>query len=283
MVSYRFCRPDDLPLLAEAINGCYNVHFPENRHMDLEGIKKEAKELNLWASSCMAAMEGSSPVAVLIGAKRAHGTLISRIGAKPGYLRQGHASHMVRSLSAKLAIIGPPQLAVELPQRRSDLCEFFEKLGFRTCQSLVDYRRIGGLPRLAAAAALEPLTLEEALGFDQLWLPEPHAWLRARETLLNRKQSLSCLAVVSAETVEAALIYEMNPEEGRITLHRFGGAHRERGPLFLELLLRGLPCDENTVLEAQKMEEAELPGSLFSKWGFTVRERFVRLEATANA
>jgi len=60
MVSYRFCRPDDLLLIAEALNQCYLPHFPGEPAIDLKRLKTEAQEVNLWASSCMIAMVGDN-------------------------------------------------------------------------------------------------------------------------------------------------------------------------------------------------------------------------------
>ena len=80
MPSYRFCRPDDIPLLVRAVEECFRPHFaaggaragaapPGFAHaMTLERFRREMKEVDLWPSSCLVALAGDDPLAVLTGA-----------------------------------------------------------------------------------------------------------------------------------------------------------------------------------------------------------------------
>ena len=70
MASFRFCRTDDVPLLVEAYNACYHVHFPDLPPMTVDRFKRAAREIDLWASSCMVAVVDSKPAAVLLATKR---------------------------------------------------------------------------------------------------------------------------------------------------------------------------------------------------------------------
>ena len=59
MVAYRFCRPDDMPLICEAVNTCFKVHFPGTPILDVEGLRREVKELDVWISNRLRFKPGS--------------------------------------------------------------------------------------------------------------------------------------------------------------------------------------------------------------------------------
>jgi len=138
MPSYRFCRPDDIPFLVRAVNACFDVHFPDRPPLTVDGFRREMKHLDLWPSSCLIAAEGDDPVAVLTGTKRDDETLVSRIGVRPGLERDGHGGHLLTSLGQKLAVLGPPRLAVEVPASRPGALAFFRALGWRDDGVYVD-------------------------------------------------------------------------------------------------------------------------------------------------
>ena len=68
MPAYRFCRSGDIPLLVQAHNSCFRVHFPDVAPMTVEDFKRDAREIDLWASSCMVTSAGGEPVGVLLAA-----------------------------------------------------------------------------------------------------------------------------------------------------------------------------------------------------------------------
>jgi hypothetical protein len=70
MSGYRFCRTDDIPLLVEAYNACCGDRRQTGPPLTVDGFKHGARALGLWASSCMIAFDGETPIAVLLGAKR---------------------------------------------------------------------------------------------------------------------------------------------------------------------------------------------------------------------
>ena len=283
MVSYRFLRPDDMPLIADSVNRCYNVHFPATADLDLEGIKKEARELNLWASSCMAALEGTEPVAILAGAKREGKTLVLRIGVRQDYQGQGHGSHLLQSLSAKLAIIGPPHLLAELPADNPRLSRFFERAGFRKDKILVDFSLNRPLEPIPETPAIQPVPLEDLLGFPDLWQHEAEAWGRAVETLVNRKESMKTLALLSPEKIEAFLAYRPDPERQGAEIWRFGYQDSERGPLFITLLLRDLCRRQSLPLYVPKLNERELSATTLTDLGFQPGKKYATYRAVASS
>ena len=143
MPSYRFCRPDDIPFLVRAVNACFDVHFPDRPPLTVDGFRREMKHLDLWPSSSLIAAEGDEPVAVLTGTKRDDETLVSRIGVRPGLERDGHGGHLITSLGQKLAVLGPPRLAAEVPASRPGALAFFRALGWQDDGVYTDLERIG--------------------------------------------------------------------------------------------------------------------------------------------
>lgn len=87
----------------------------------------------------MVAFAGPDPIAVLIGAKRPSGTLVHRIAVHPEHQRQGHGRHLLDSLGSKLAILGPPRIVAEVPERLASACELFSACGFAEEALLTDY------------------------------------------------------------------------------------------------------------------------------------------------
>ena len=131
MVAYRFCRPDDIPLLVAAVNRCYDAHFPGEAPLTVDGFRREMREEQLWPSNCMLASEGDEPVAVVLGTKAPDEVKVRRIGVAPGHQRRGHGRHLLESLGSKLAVLGPPRLVADVPSGLPDALAFFAALGWR--------------------------------------------------------------------------------------------------------------------------------------------------------
>ena len=70
---------------------------------------------------------GLDPIGVLIGAKRASGTLIHEIAVHPDHRRQGHGRHLLTSLGSKLSILGPPRIVAEIPEALAPACEYLAR------------------------------------------------------------------------------------------------------------------------------------------------------------
>src|SRR5215210_1997595 len=139
MSAYRFCRSDDITLLVDALNRCWAPHYPDEPPMTPAGFKRWIRDLQVWCSSCMVAFSGPDPIGVLIGAKRPSGTLIHKIAVHPEHVRQGHARHMLTSLSSKLAILGPPRMVAEVPGTFAAAVALFDTCGYVQDSILTDY------------------------------------------------------------------------------------------------------------------------------------------------
>jgi len=131
VVAYRFCRPDDIPLLVSAVNRCFDVHFPAAAPLTVDGFRREVREERLWPSNCMVATAGDEPVAVVLGTKAPQEVHVRRIGVAPGHQRRGHGRHLLESLGSKLAVLGPPRLVAEVPAMLTEARAFFAALGWR--------------------------------------------------------------------------------------------------------------------------------------------------------
>src|SRR5215212_4410351 len=109
--------------------------------MTAAAFKRSIRDLQVWCSSCMVAFAGADPIGVLIGAKRASGTLIHKIAVHPDHLRQGHGRHLLDSLGSKLSILGPPRIVAEVPQTFAAARALFAAAGYVQEALLTDYVR----------------------------------------------------------------------------------------------------------------------------------------------
>src|SRR5262245_41598082 len=220
MSGYRFCRTDDIGLLVDALNRCWAPHFPEEPPITPAAFKRSIRDLQVWCSSCMVACSGSDPIGVLIGAKRPSGTLIHRIAIHPEHCRQGHGRHLLTSLSSKLAILGPPRIVAEVPERFAPACALFGASGFEQEAVLTDYllehhpdaaERPPAQSDHANGARVDgfviPVTVADLEANGLLEKGPPVCWERSIETLAARKDAIAGLAVASDERIEAYILY----------------------------------------------------------------------------
>ena len=211
MSSYRFCRTDDIALLVDAWNRCGLPHDPGALPLTVPEFKQEIRELGLWCSSCMVAFDGSEPVGVLIGCKRPPTTLVQRLAVHPDHVRRGHGRHLLTSLSAKLAILGPKELVAEIPAGTSGTTALFDACGWRVAHHFVDLSVAQAEDRTTDLAVHE-VTLED-LGESALPVESSgRSWERSRATIAARAARLRGLALASGERVEASVLYA--PAEG---------------------------------------------------------------------
>jgi GNAT superfamily N-acetyltransferase len=205
MSGYRFCRTDDVALLVDTYERCRGPELADDPPLTVKAFKKAAREIGLWASSCMLAIEGDEAVGVLLGAKNAAGNFVRRIAVRPDHQRRGHGRHMLESLRNKVAILGPPRLTAEVPAAWSDACRFFERAGFseetRYTDLIVDH------------SSAAPSGLAEPLSTDDLAPPGSTAWEHSVEVLRRRTQQLEALAIASDVQIEAQAVYQREPSD----------------------------------------------------------------------
>ncbi len=275
MSGYRFCRSDDLPVLVEAYNACWLPHFPGEPAFTVEAFKRGARELNLWASSCMLAFEGDLVVGCLIGAKRdGEANLVHRVAIRPGHERRGHGRHLVTSLAQKVAILGPPRLLAEVPAKWTGACRFLERCGFRPEASYADLV-LSSSPREGASPLASPATLEDLLENGALDVTIPRSWERSLATLRNRSGQLEGLAIASEVRIEAHLLHRLDPASGAREIVAIGAAPEGPGPTLLRALVSSLPAGERRATRIPKIHDAELGAATLAELGFQVERAHV--------
>lgn len=235
MAAYRFCRSDDIGLLADALNRCWLPYFPDEPAVTPATFKQSIRDRQVWCSSCMVAFAGADPIGVLIGAKRASGTLIHKIAVHPDHRRQEHGRHLLTSLASKLAILGPPRIVAEVPETLGAACGLFSASGYVEEASLVDYVLAGdgldgrgslsvgsgplpgspkptgegGSQRAAPERFVIPVTVDDLAANGVLGDRDPQTcWTRSAETLTAKKDRIAGLAVASDERIEAYVLHE---------------------------------------------------------------------------
>ena len=237
MSAYRFCRTDDIGLLVDALNRCWAPYFPDEPPMTPAAFKRSIRDLQVWCSSCMVTFAGADPIGVLIGAKRPSGTLVHKIAVHPDHRRQGHGRHLLDSLGSKLAILGPPRIVAEIPERLAPALGLFSAAGYVEEARLTDYvwqseqRDAPGLDGLLLIpVTVDDLAANGLLGEDY----PPTCWERSVETLTARKDEIAGLAVASDERIEAYLLYMKGGEI--VALRSFVDDHGARRKQLLSRL-----------------------------------------------
>lgn len=314
MPAYRFCRPDDIPRLVRAVHECFEPHFPGLEPLTVEGFRREMKEISLWPSNCLLAIGSSgemgpdddssveddgegdgdredTAIGVLTATKREHEVLIGRVGVRPGHQRRGHGSHMLTSLSQKLAVLGPPRLVAEVPAHREDLLAFFTACGYRREGTYTDWHRPPGSPPtgginddLVFRVGVQELLDAGVFDDELLAVPEGVAWERTRQTIEGRADRLHGFALADSTTVAGWLLMLEEPDsvpelhgvrvadwDDELTGHLYG--------MILQVVVRLMPERE---IRCPKLLPDEIPESALREMGFRPGTQYARMAAEAT-
>jgi len=280
MASYRFCRTDDIPLLVEAHNRCCMFPGEDQPALTVELFRRAIHEINLWSSSCSLAIVDGEPVGVVLATKRDRATLIHRMGVLPEHRRQGHGRHLLTSLSNKLAILGPPRLEAELPLDRPDLEAFFLACGYQPGESFSDFYLEHPGPVPAGADLAIPVNLDDITG-SEAWAPDtPRSWERTLETLANRRDKITGLAVASDTRIEAWLLHFTPPLNGTRQVVAMGAAPGEQARALLAILMARCAGEAGSGMTIPRVSSGEIDFALLESWGYR-RTRDYRSYAAA--
>lgn len=273
MPSFRFCRPDDIPLLVDSVNRCYDVHFPYTSALTLEGIKREVKQLNLWSSSCMLALDDKDPVGVLIAAKREASSLILRLGIHPNYRGNDYGHHLVTSLIDKMAVLGPPLLTVVIPDERKDLGAFFEKLEFTAHRNYWDFSTTTSLTPPTSSQWIIPV---EPKDLEDRYLRKAEednrsddtllAWDRRTQTLNNLKKEIKGIGIPDVDGIAAYLFYI--DQGSLVKILGLGCKNQEKETMLLGLLIKHLSTTISSSIEIPKLSTHEVDFSFLETISF---------------
>ncbi len=289
MPAYRFCRPDDIPLLVRAVNLCHDVHFPDRPPLTVDAYRREMKELDAWPSNSMLALGGpggDEPVAVSLGTKREREVLVHRLGVRPDERRRGHGAHLLASLSQKLAVLGPERLVAEVPDDLEAAGALLAAAGWRREDELVDWLRpaggVAGGPQGPAGLVI-PMAVEQVLADGVLAVAEDASWRRSRRTLEQSADRLEALAIATPDGVEAAVVHAPPEGSGPADVLAAGCRDRGRAPLLLGLLFDALARASGRALRWPRALVGELPPELLAGAGFGPARRHHRWSAVARA
>jgi GNAT superfamily N-acetyltransferase len=183
MPLYRFCRPEDIPLIVQAINASYDIHFPQRLPMTVAQFRADMSLFSLWPSNTMVVLEDKDPIAVIVGTKRPYGCWVAMLGVQLGYQRQGIGRYIVEALTRKLSIIGPRVISVDIPVDNEGGLAFFKAIGF---DLWTPYWGFEGRPHPVVPEATRqahPVKPDVALARYESFHPVPQCWERDAHTL----------------------------------------------------------------------------------------------------
>ena len=274
MSGYRFCRSDDIPLLVDAYNACYRPFVPGAAEWDVPKFRRLAKEIDLWTSSCMVTVVQDEIAGVMLATKREGEMRVLGVGLRPEFRRAGHGRHMLRSLSAKLAILGPPRMTCEIPDGRTEACAFVEACGWTHDRTYVDFlcppesERAPFDPPLVRSVDYEDLESAGVLDPDSR-----RSWDRSPKTLSNRRAALIARAIPAFDGWEAWLLAEeAQPGGERLMLEvgsRESGGTGKRGAELEALLVRRFLAEApERAVRFPQVWEGERSLDAVERWGF---------------
>ncbi len=276
MTAYRFCRTDDMAMLVTAYEHCRGPEDADAPALDRAGFKALVRELDLWCSSCMVALEGREPVGVLLGAKRVDATLVYALRVHPAHRRRGHGRHLLTSLGQKLAILGPPRLVAEVPAERAPARALFTACSWQSEARFVDWRRAGTTDLSTSAAEagartdfpVAPISVEEATG-SGLLRPGTRSWHRDLPALEKQGDGLLALGFHSLDRLEACLLARPARDDAGWEILAAGLSGSELGRLGLRILLdqQERRADGRPLL-LSRVASAEIDPALLVELGF---------------
>lgn len=280
MSSYRFCRSDDVPLLVDAYNDCYRPHFPELPPLTVDRFKSWIRERDLWTSSCMVAFAGDEPIGVLLAAKRDHANRILCVGVRPGHQGRGHGSHLMTSLSQKLAILKPSRMECELDEKDDAGRRFVSSCGYAQETSWQSWHADPLDEPPPGSELLMPVGVDEPAAAGLLESSVPLPWARAVKSLRNLRDELHGLALAT-DTVEAFALYHDDGESETRRVLGFGAAPSVRAAASLSLVLRACRASTRRPLEVPGVHRDEIDPAMLAGSGFGPGKTILRYAAEA--
>ena len=206
MPLYRFCRPEDIPMIVQALNACYDVYFPQRPAMTVAQFREEMGLISLWPSNAMVVLDDKDPIAVIVGTKRPYGCWIARLGVRSDRQRQGLGRYIVEALLRKLSIIGPRVISVDVPVDNDAAVAFFRNVGFDTWGQ---YWSFIGYPQAYSSEDLRqvhPVKPDVALSRYESFHLTSQCWERDAYTLQLYAGRLSGYAFWEEDNIQGYLL-----------------------------------------------------------------------------
>jgi GNAT superfamily N-acetyltransferase len=206
MPLYRFCRPEDLPMIVQALNACYDVYFPQHPAMTVAQFREEMGLISLWPSNTMVVLEEKEPIAVIVGTKRPYGCWIAKLGVRSDHQRQGMGRYIVEALMRKLSIIGPRVISVDVPVDNDVAAAFFRNLGFDTWGQYWSFTGQLQADASEAVRQVHPVKPDVALSRYESFHPHAQCWERDAYTLQLYAGRLSGYAFWEEDNIHGYLL-----------------------------------------------------------------------------
>jgi len=268
---YRFCRPEDIPMIVGALNACDDIHFPDRPPMTVPQFRAEMGLISLWPSNTMVVLEEKDPIAVIVGTKRPTGCWIAKLGVRAGYQRQGIGRYLVEALLRKLSIIGPHVISVDVPVEQAGAIPFFEAMGFTVWTR---YWSFTGRPQPVALQALrhvQPVQHDLALSRYEPLHPVSQCWERDAHTLQLYGGRLTGYAFWEEETMLGYILLD-----GDTVMDLAIDPHADPLRVGPPLLARGVG-DVGGTLRMHKVPDADPTRAVLAHAGLAARASHVHL------
>ncbi|HVS02900.1 MAG TPA: GNAT family N-acetyltransferase [Thermoanaerobaculia bacterium] len=259
-----------------AVNGCFRPHFPAAPELTVEGFREEMRRLDVWPSNSLVAVEGDRPIAVLIGTKRPREVLVQRLGVASSHQRRGHGSHLLTSLSQKLAVLGPERLIAEVPEGMPGVAPFLAAVGYRLEAEYTDF--LGPEPEAAGAVESPAVSLAELEASEALPETPGTPWERQLPTL-RQSRGLAGLALPGEAGARAWALYTRTADA--VEVWASGGPPGRPPNAWLPALLAALGRHQRRVRLARLLAD-EYPGDLLRQLGLRAETRYHRWAAHAT-
>jgi len=273
MASYRFCRPDDIPLLVQAMNDCYCIHYSENasehRSWNLSRFKQAMHEYDLWPGCCALTFDGAQPISILVSAKRNDRVNVLYIATHPKYLRQGHASHMLESMSKKLAILAPNTvMEVLVPSNNSSAIPLFEAKQYKFTRRYSNFQlnHFKFDLDIKSESLIQPATVGDLRELSFFQPSQEVVWERNQRSTIQCAKRIQGYTIPTVDGLIAYLLFCKNKE----TTDIIGlDCERNKNPKQLyPLLLSKLVKNSSNEIVFQKVCEEEISYELLDELGF---------------
>jgi hypothetical protein len=188
---------------------------------------------------------------------------------------------MMTSLAAKLAILGPPRLAAEIPAENAPARALFNACGWREGRTYVDLVCDSPTASPAPPGLVVPVTVDD---LPEIALPAegaPRSWNRTRATLINRKGRLLGLAVAGGERLDASVLYSREPDGG-VAIWNVFVSEGTNGEAALGMVLHELAERERGRFVVPRIGEDEVPVEVLRRLGFSPSVETVGVAAEAH-
>jgi ribosomal protein S18 acetylase RimI-like enzyme len=258
-------------MIVQAINACYDIHFPERPPMTVAQFREEMGLISLWPSNTMVVLEDKDPIAVIVGTKRPYGCWIAKLGVRGDYQRQGIGRYIVDALMRKLSIIGPRVISVDVPMDKQATLAFFKALGFETW---THYWSFVGPPHAPLSGDLQqvhPVKPDVALSRYEYFHPTAQCWEHDAHTLQLYAGRLTGHAFWEADNIRGYILRHHTTVmdlaiDPHVDLVRVGTA-----------LLQRAAADVQEALRMDKVAAHDPVRAILEQAGFTPRESYAHM------